>query len=103
VVAPDSSQPVTVSDSDLADLAASVKLGQSSTGDVGKDIWAREVPVAQKLLNGMCDCDQRNWLKHFVQTGQEAIAGSNHFPDSVQVLTKLRRSDTDLTTAQATR
>jgi hypothetical protein len=93
--------PYTVLDSDLANLAAAVKLSSTSTGDVGKDVWAREVPVAQRLLTGMCDCDQRNWLKHFVETGQEAISGSNHFPESVQLLAQLRRGNNELTSVQA--
>jgi hypothetical protein len=95
--------PQPVLDADLAQLAAAVKLGASSTGDVTKDVWAREVPVAQNLLKGMCDCDQRNWLKHFVETGQEAISGSDHYPESVALLTKLRRGNNDLNTAQAAR
>ncbi|MEJ0000141.1 MAG: hypothetical protein WDO13_13810 [Verrucomicrobiota bacterium] len=85
-----------VLDTDLAKLAAAVKLGGSATGDVSKDVWARQIPVAQKLLKKMCDCDQRNWLNHFVQTGQEAVSGSHHYPESVQLLAKLRRSDHDL-------
>jgi hypothetical protein len=99
-----STVPCPVFDSDLAKLAAAVKLSPLSTGDVSKDVWIREVPIAQKLLTGMCDCDQRNWLKHFVETGQEAIAGSNHYPESIQLLATLRRGNSDLTiSSQASR
>jgi hypothetical protein len=55
------------------------------------------------LMKGMCDCDQRNWLVHFVQTGQEAVSGSNQYPQSMQLLAKLRRSNQDLTLNQAPR
>ena len=85
-----------VQDSDIAQLAAAVKLGTTNTGAVGKEVWARETPVAERLLNGLCDCDQRNWLKHFVQTGNEAINGSENYYQSVQLLATLRRSDADL-------
>lgn len=85
-----------VQDSDIAQLAAAVKLGTTNTASVGKDVWARETPVAERLLNGLCDCDQRNWLKHFVQTGNEAINGSENYYQSVQLLETLRRSNADL-------
>ena len=104
--APATTGPVTpyvVLDSDLDKLARAVKLGATSTGDVGKDVWAKQVPVAQKLLKGMCDCDQRNWLKHFVQTGEEAVAGSEQYPASVQLLANLRRGNNSLISAQAPR
>jgi hypothetical protein len=94
---------VTVDDSDLAALAAAVKLGASSTGDVSRDVWAQQLPVAQRLLKGMCDCDQRNWLVHFVQAGQEALSGSSHFPESIQLLTTLRRGNHDLSSNQPAR
>lgn len=89
-----------VHDSDLAQLASEVKLGQANTGDVGKDVWARETPVAQKLLQGLCDCDQRNWLKHFVQTGNQALTGSEEYYQSVQLLATLRRSNNEVSTNQ---
>jgi hypothetical protein len=91
----------TVQDSDLQKLADAVKLGRTNTGDVGKDVWAREVPVAQKLLQGLCDCDQRNWLKHFVETGNQAVSGSEQYYQSVQILATLRRNDRQLATDRA--
>ena len=92
---------IVVSNSDIDQLATAVKLGEQRTGDVGKDVWARETPVAKRLLNGMCDCDQRNWLKHFVMTGDEAVAGSENYYQSVQLLATLRRNDTELSANQA--
>ncbi len=87
----------TVQDSDIGRLAAAVKLGGSAAGgDVGKEVWARETPIAEKLLQGLCDCDQRNWLKHFVETGHEAVNGSEDYPRSVEQLATLRRSNADL-------
>ncbi len=95
--------PYIVLDSDLAALAAAVKLGTASAGRVSKAVWAQEVPIAQKFLGDMCDCDQRNWLKHFIQTGQEGLSGSNQYLQSVQLLGKLRRGNSALMSAQATR
>ncbi len=85
--------------SDIDSLAAAVKLTNLASG-VSKDVWAREVPIAQKLLTGMCDCDQRNWLKHFVQTGQQAVAGSSEYAQSVRHLAALRRCNADLISSQ---
>jgi hypothetical protein len=87
---------VTVQDSDIAQLADAVKLGRTNSGAVSKEVWVRETPIAQRLLNGLCDCDQRNWLKHFVQTGNEAINGSENYYQSVQLLATLRRSNADI-------
>ena len=84
---------VTVQDSDLQKLAAAVKLGAVNTGDVSKNVWAQQTPMAEKLLRGMCDCDQRNWLNHFVKTGHDAISGSQDYYQSVQVLAQLRFSN----------
>jgi GMP synthase-like glutamine amidotransferase len=88
------SSAVTVQRSDINQLAAAVKLGSSAS--VGKEVWARETPVAKRLLNGLCDCEQRNWLIHFVETGDQAMAGSQQYSQSVQHLAKLRRDDLDL-------
>ncbi len=95
--------PKLVLDSDLAKLADAVKLGKTNTGDVSKNVWAAETPVAQRLLKGMCDCDQRNWLNHFVKTGQEAVSGSEDYYQSVQVLATLRRNDQELGAAHISR
>jgi len=89
--------PTPVADSDLVQLAEAVNLGGTNPNGVSKEVWAREVPVAERLLQGICDCDQRNWLKHFVETGNEALSGSEDYFQSIQVLTKLRRNDQDLT------
>jgi hypothetical protein len=96
---PSPASAMAVQDSDIAQLAAAVNLGSASAG-VSKDVWARETPVAQKLLNGLCDCDQRNWLNHFVETGNEALSGSENYDKSVQVLATLRRSNIDLVNNQ---
>src|SRR5229473_2178836 len=39
--------PTTVLDSDLARLAVAVKLGKANMGDVSREVWARETPVAE--------------------------------------------------------
>jgi hypothetical protein len=91
------SNPVAVQRSDINKLAAAVKLGTNQS--VNKDVWVRETPVAAKLENAMCDCDQRNWLKHFVETGNDAISGSPHFDESLHLLATLRKDDGDLAQA----
>lgn len=95
--------PVAVNDADLLQLADSIQLGSPSSGRVGKEVWRRQIPVAQKLLRGMCDCDQRNWLKHFVETGQDAVSDSAHFGESIQLLASLRRKNQSLTQSAAPR
>jgi hypothetical protein len=87
---------ILVNNSDLDQLAAAVNLDRAGAGGVSKEVWIRETPVAEKLLQGLCDCDQRNWLKHFVKTGDYAIAGSEDYYSSVQLLAQMRRSDQDL-------
>jgi hypothetical protein len=86
--------PVTVERSDINQLALAVKLGSSDS--VGKDVWARETAIAVKLQKDMCDCDQRNWLNHFVEAGQEEASGSPRFAETLKLLTTLRKDDSDL-------
>jgi hypothetical protein len=96
-LAPVSSQPtgIPVTSDDINRLAVAVNLGSENTGDVRREVWAKETPVAEQLLNGMCDCDQRNWLKHFVETGKEAVSGSENYHQSIQTLATLRRGNPD--------
>jgi len=82
-----------VSTADIEQLADAVKLGQPAGGDVSKAVWAQETPIAQKMLQGECDCDQRNWLNHFVKTGNYAMTGSEDYFQSVQLLSQLRRGN----------
>jgi hypothetical protein len=96
------SAAVIVGMDDINRLASAVHLGDIS-GAVTKDVWSAQLPVAQKLLDGMCDCDQRNWLNHFVETAQEAVSGSQHYQQSIQVLAKLRRANSDLASANNSR
>jgi hypothetical protein len=102
-VAADPALSNTLLDSGIASLAAAIRLGKAPANDVSKDVWVRELPIAQKLLGGDCDCDQRNWLKHYIQTGQEAVSGSTRYPQSLQMLATLRRSNQDVASAPSLR
>ena len=95
------SEGLIVHDVDLQSLALAVKLYEPNSGGVSKEVWALETPIAQKMLEGLCDCEQRNWLNHFVLAGQEATSGSADFSATVQLLSQLRRSDEDFTMNQA--
>jgi hypothetical protein len=81
---------------DLDRLAAAVHLRDPEMG-ASKQVWAVELPIAQSLLQRPCDCDERNWLKHYVKTAQDALSGSEDYVHSIQLLATLRRSDQDLT------
>ncbi len=94
-----SNQPVTVLD--LDQLASAVHLREPSLG-ASKQVWASQLPIAESLLQRPCDCDQRNWLKHYVKTANDALAGSEDYVHSVQLLATLRRSDQDLSTTSPT-
>ena len=89
-----SNDPVTVLD--LDHLGSAVHLREPAMG-ASKQVWAAELPIAQSLLQRPCDCDQRNWLKHYVKTAQDALLGSEDYVPSIQLLATLRRSNQDLT------
>ncbi len=86
-----------VPDSALQKLAAGVHLNASNANGMNKDLWAQQVPLAQKLVQGMCDCEQRNWLNQFIATGNFALAddAANYYP-SLNNLVGLPRSDAEL-------
>jgi hypothetical protein len=86
---------------DLDHLAAAVHLRETGMG-ASKQVWAAELPVAQSLLQRPCDCDQRNWLKHYVKTANDALSGSEDYAHSIQLLATLRRSDRDLSLSEPT-
>jgi hypothetical protein len=83
---------------DLNNLADGVKLDDGALQNIDKAEWAKELPNAENLLQGICDCEQRNWLNRFVQTANDALAGSSDYYTSVQILDQLPRNDTEMTT-----
>jgi len=79
----------------LKGLADSVNLKDTLIGDVNKTAWQKALPQAQKMIDtGACDCEGRNWLIHFVQTGNYAVSGDTHFEDSAKFLNTLPLGDT---------
>jgi len=83
---------------DLNNLADKVKLDGGALQNVDAAEWAQQLPNVEQMLQGTCDCEQRNWLNRFVTTANDAIAGSNDYFASVQILDHLPRTDDELTT-----
>jgi hypothetical protein len=86
--------PGAVRASDLQKLALAVHFTGSQANGLNKDLWARQIPNAEKLLQGICDCEQRNWLNRFITTGNFALAGSvEEYYQSARILATLPKSD----------
>lgn len=85
-----------VQDVDLKNLASMVHLDQAKHQGPNKDQWNQALPVAQKLLQGTCDCEQRNWLKQFVTMGNYALSDSSQYYQSAQLMDTLPLNDQDL-------
>jgi len=83
---------------DLKNLAVAVDLKNAKLSDVDKEAWQKALPTAQKLLQGACDCEGRNWLNHFVETGNYALSGDSHYEDSAKMLLTLPKNDDEATT-----
>lgn len=84
-----------VPDDALLQLASLVNLAGATTQPPDKTRWAQAVPVASKLMEAPCDCDQRNWLKHFVAMGNDALTDSSaDYLAEAQLIPTLRRYDT---------
>ncbi len=95
------SQPVAgvVDISDLRGLARTVSLKQAAgSGDINKAAWQQALPKAQQLLGGACDCEQRNWLIHFVETANFAVSGDPQFAESAKFLATMPKNDDEATT-----
>ena len=84
----------TVPDEALLRLCALVNVANSMNEPPDKQQWRDALPIAQKLLVYPCDCAQRNWLSHFVETGTDALQGSEQdYHASAQVLVTLGRNN----------
>jgi hypothetical protein len=91
----------TVLAADLNNLADRVKLDDGALQNVDKAEWAKQLPIAEQLLQGICDCEQRNWLNRFILTANDALAGSSDYFASVQILDHLARNDNEETARAA--
>ena len=79
---------------DLDNLAARVHLKNASLADVDKNQWKIALVRAQQFLQGgACDCEERNWLNHFVETGNQALSGAKEYQDSAKFLAALPKND----------
>jgi hypothetical protein len=89
---------VNVTPKDLENLAQLVNLQDAPQQDFKKEQWEKAIPIAEKLSNGSCDCEQRNWLTQFIATGQMALSGSEDYYKHAQFLATLYRDNNELAT-----
>ena len=95
-IAPLPANATAVPDEDLLKLSGMVRLANARYARPDKARWSQAVPIAQQLLTGPCDCEQRNWLNHFIAMGNDAIANSdNQYHEEAQLLATLGRNDQD--------
>ena len=84
---------VSVPDEDLLRLSAMVDLANAADRPPDKAGWQQALLIADRLQQGPCDCEQRNWLHHFVETGNSALTASADYAENVQVMLTLARND----------
>ena len=84
---------VSVPDADLLRLSAMVDLPNAADHLPDKAGWQQAIVIADQLQQGPCDCEQRNWLKHFVETGNSALSSPAEYAENVQLMLKLARND----------
>jgi hypothetical protein len=85
-----------IPDGNLQQLSMMVNLASAVNQQPDKTRWTEAVTVAQKLLNGPCDCAQRVWLKHFVEMGNYALSDStDQYRDTAKLMATLGRNDTE--------
>ncbi len=86
-----------VPDADLLKLSVMVDLTNADERHIDKERWSRAVPVAERLAQGPCDCEQRNWLTQFIRMGNDALTGSEEdYYRLVEVMRKTPRNDKQL-------
>jgi hypothetical protein len=56
------------------------------TPEVARANWSRAVQQAQRLMTGMCDCDQVNWLGQFITCGNYYLNNDPKFQEAYDVL-----------------
>ncbi len=97
VIPPLPANAASVPDADLLKLSAMVNLPNADERHIDKNQWAAAVPIAEQLVQGPCDCEQRNWLNHFIEMGNDASPGSDDAYYKLAVLMrKMARNDQQL-------
>ena len=87
-----------VPDAYLLKLSAMVNLPNAEERHIDKDQWSRAVPIAERLVQAPSDCEQRNWLSHFIAMGNDAIHGSEEdIYQQAGLMRKMARNDKQLT------
>ena len=78
----------------LLRLSGMVNIGNSLNAPPDKEAWRNALPVAKRLMQLPTDCGQQNWLRHFVETGEYAVADSDsEYRESAKVLMALGRNN----------
>ncbi|MBA3961906.1 MAG: hypothetical protein H0X40_08400 [Chthoniobacterales bacterium] len=91
---PLSPKATSVPDKYLLNLSSTVDLPHAGLRPPDKARWAQSIRVAEQLLQGPCDCEQRNWLNHFVAAGNLALTGSvEDYQKELALLVTLARND----------
>ena len=80
-------------DASLLRLSTMVSLAEARDHEPNKTQWAEAVANAQTLLQGPCDCGQRNWLNHFIEMGNYALSNSGEYYKSAQLMATMPRND----------
>ena len=62
-------------DNYLLNLEGMTDVANARYGTPDAAAWARALPIARVLEQGMCDCAQRNWLNQFIALGESGLAG----------------------------
>ena len=83
-----------VPDEDLLKLSTMVDLAGAATHRPNKDRWRQALAVSQKLMEGPCDCEQRNWLSRFGEMGNFALTNSEtEYRNYATLMSNLGRND----------
>ncbi len=62
-------------DNYLLNLEGMTDMANARYGAPNPAAWARALPIAKVLEQGMCDCHQRNWLNQFIALGEAGLTG----------------------------
>lgn len=86
-----------VPDEYLLKLANMVRLTNADEHLIDKERWGRALPIAERLVQAPCDCEQRNWLNHFISMGNDALAGMDEdYYRTAVLMQKMARNDQQL-------
>lgn len=83
-----------IPDQSLLRLCSMVNIANAVNEPPNKTGWQQALPIAEQLLASPCDCAQRNWLKHFVEMGDHALASEEReYNESAQLMATLGRNN----------